>query len=141
MNDEIISRQFTKDDESLIYSSWLRSYWDLSISHQRMSKTTFYEYHPKLIEKKIRLADVLITCAKSEPTVILGYLVGEKLSSIPVIHYMYVKEAFRDEKICTQMLTDYVKDSTRIIVTHITNSNGFLHMFRKYDYDYVPYLF
>lgn len=94
---EVTIRPFKSTDANLIYSTWLRNYFHSSAFAKKISSDVFFKYHQLIVERILsRSKDhVLIACLPDAPDVIVGYLVYEKLPQDLVIHYCYVKKAFR----------------------------------------------
>jgi len=134
---QISFRAMKSEDEPFIFSSWLHSYFASSNFCINLSKTTFYGYHHKIIEHALKESYVLVAYPNTDPDVILGYLVWE---STPIVHYLYIKESFRDEGLATYMIHTIASDLSKLTVTHLTDSVCVEHVRKKYDLIYNPYL-
>lgn len=145
-DEEIISemafRPMRLEDEPFVFSSWLNSYWD-DISGSTfvndLSKTTFYRYHHKVIDALLKRSRILIGTPKEDSNVILAYIVMEEKTP-PILHYLYVKESFRNEGIATYLAKQFVSDFKNLIITHLTVSPKVQYLRNKYSLNYIPYL-
>jgi hypothetical protein len=72
-----------------IYSSWLKSNRKSPMTAD-VRNDVYFSYHHRLIERLVERG-ATIQVAKSE-----GVIVGWICSEGPVLHYVYVKSAFRD---------------------------------------------
>lgn len=81
----------TKEDESLIYSTWLLGLrhgndWFLSID-----KDLFFQRYKKIIEAILAVANVRIACLNDDPDVIIGYSVSRG----KYLDWVFVKRSWR----------------------------------------------
>lgn len=100
-------------DIAFIYATWLNSYHYDSWTRSTQ-KNVFMNNYKLVIDQLLEKAEVLIACTDIDEDVILGYLVYEP----NILHYCFVKEAFRAFGIAT----DLVKHSGEVnpIITHRT---------------------
>jgi len=128
-----------QDDDGFIYATWLRSYRFGSRFAKGINNTTFFREHTKIIKYILdkKTTRCLIACLSDDPKVILGYCVFE-VGESPVIHYVYVKEAFRKMGIATRLAESTNLDWCKITYSHQTY---FLtHMEQKIsEMTYNPY--
>lgn len=85
-----VFRAVRPSDESLVYSSWLKSYRDSPVM-AGVPNTVYYKMVHELIERTLATATVLVACNQEDPEVIYGYIVYEP----GTIHWTYVKHPFR----------------------------------------------
>ncbi len=122
ISNQVVLREMEKDDESFIYSSWLRSYRGSPIT-THMINDVYYDNHKKIIEKLLLEAKVIIACNPEDPSQIYGFICYEDgVPNCSVVHYLYVKYPFRKMGLGTHLFDSICSDATLTIVTHY-NSN------------------
>lgn len=95
---EIEVRAATTADLDFVYATWLRSYRHASQFAKKISNTTYYTWHHRVVERILSRegAKLLIAHPKEDPELILGYICTEKQpDGMEVVHYCYVKKTFR----------------------------------------------
>lgn len=138
-------RQSLPDDLNFIRSSWGSSYFMNNSYNKAVSADVFHKRHKKLRDEILErpTTQVLVACATDSPELIVGYVVTEALEDdVSVIHYLYVKEAFKGEKIATELFKRGAQ-SKRVIITHLTQkASNILHQKKKQlgEYFYIPFL-
>lgn len=93
----IQTRNVSESDKPFVFSSWLRHYKNRSYFAKRIRNSIFYKWHHLIVERALS-ADTsvaMIAHPEGEPDVILGFVVGEKTQDGDVLHFVYVKPAFR----------------------------------------------
>lgn len=138
---EIIIRPKTHEDHDFIFSSWLKDFLDHSDFAHNIPRNIYFAFHKKIIEKILSRPSVivLIAAARSEKDVVLGYLVTERLPKLKLMHYVYVKEGFRNFGICKKLFIEapfLIDDSVHI--SHLTRSG--LILAKRIGLRYAPYL-
>jgi hypothetical protein len=104
MNEAVI-REVTNDDLPFVYSTWLRSYRYNSQFARKLTNKVYYEWHHKAIERILaRGATCSIICDEHDRNVVFGYLVWELAGPHAIIHFAYVKKAFRNLGLMNQLL-------------------------------------
>lgn len=142
----ILLRPHTPEDKNFILSSWGSSYFVNNFYNKVFSAEEFHERHRKLRDDIYQRpnTEVLIACAKTSPDLIVGYVITERINeNTKVIHYLYVKEAFKDEKIATLLFKEISKDKSPIIITHMTmKASKILFNKRKQigEFYYCPFM-
>lgn len=102
---EVNIRPIEEDDYAFVYSTWLRSYRFNSVFTRKLTNKVYYEWHHKAIERIFgRGGFCIIACDTSDKNVVFGYIVGERTSSGDIIHFIYVKKAFRKLGIMAKLL-------------------------------------
>lgn len=121
-----------------IFATWLRCY-GASRYARLMDSRTYFNSHKKLIEGVLNAhsAICLVATAK-ENGIILGYLIAQT-GSEPVVHFCFVKGAFRRMGVA-KALTNHLKwNLNRIFFTHYVD--GMSWILRKYPgLKFNPYL-
>ena len=94
-------------DTPFIFSSWLRSY-----ASSAYGGDNYYKRHHQVIEQLMARPGVRMLAAtpKEDPQTIIGWSAQED----SVLHYVYVKEAFRRMGVATLLVGEY--DT----ITHLT---------------------
>lgn len=127
-------------DDPFIFSSWLKSYFVGSDFCKDMTKTTFYAYHHKIVERILRRSQALIVTPIGEDDLILAYMVSEVATATnPILHYLYVKEAFRGDGMAS-LLIKTAGIPQKATITHVTNAKNIDYLRNKHEFNYCPYL-
>lgn len=130
MNEEIRIRPHNDTDTDFIYASWLHHYRFSSDFARNIRTHLYYEFHHKVIERILeRKAKVRIACLKDDPDVIVGYLVYEGQDDAPVIHFCFVKKAFRQMGVAKSLVQGLALDNAYF--THRTKDCSWLIGHRK----------
>lgn len=113
-------RTWNKSDLNFILSTWLRSFRHSSPMTKHLGSDIYYAFHEKVLKHTLAKSNttVLIATPENDPEVILGYMVVE-LTTDPIIHFTYVKKAFRRFGIAKSLLAAAELDGT-IQITHWT---------------------
>lgn len=135
-------RESCADDEALITNSWLESYKRTSTFAKNLRASIYFEHHEKIIKSLLKStsAKVFVAHADDDPFVILGYIVAEQTPTCDIIHFCYVKSAFRGFKISRALFEHLNFDDSKLVFTHWTSAmNGLVYKFPSIAYN--PYLF
>lgn len=127
------------EDLPFIYSTWLRSFRNNSLFAKEIKQDLYYKYHKQVVERILNRNPIayIITPKDGEST-ILGYVIAEWCGPKElVMHFAYVKKAFRGFGLADRML-GLIKPSLKY-VSHLTKSS---RKFLKKNSDvlYCPYL-
>jgi hypothetical protein len=136
---EVVVRPMVETDRSFVLATWLNSYRHGAPATRKLSTDLYYRHHHPLAEAALTRSTVSVACLPDTPNVILGYLIVEG----PVIHFAYVKQAFRRMRVLSQLLDDSTlpPDLADVAVTHGTH-NFFDWLHAKYPACvFNPYLF
>lgn len=112
-------RDATGEDIPFIYSTWSNSYRTDSDTGRNMPKSLYYKYIIPIIDGILQraLTRTIVIHDPKDEFVIWGYLVYEP----QVIHYIFVKEAFRRAFIATDLITYAVDQTVEIQYSHKTD--------------------
>ncbi len=125
-------REANPNDIPFIYATWLKSYhydsWTKSIA-----KSIYFDNYKLVIDRLLEASQVLIACHPTDENVILGYLVAEP----EIIHYCFVKEAFRRFGIAKDLVRASEAPETAII-SHRTQMA--LPILRTKDFIFNPFI-
>lgn len=136
---EVVIRQYNSEDKNFVIASWLKSYRHGSYFAKRISSTIYYKFHHAVAERIIARANITIACDPVDPSVIFGYMISEKFEDKDVIHFTYIKSAFRGMGVGKSILEACNINLNSCYITHWTTEVDTLS--RKYpDMLYVPYL-
>ena len=118
MNTEYKIRHALPSDVAFVYSTWLNSYKRDSALGKSTRDTIFFNEYRFVVDYILNRpnVDVMVCCHPDEISVIFGYAVYEP----GILHYVFVKEAFRRLGIAKALLTD-ARDAFEI-TTHRTSS-------------------
>lgn len=94
-NLKVSLREATPQDQSLILSSWLRGAYHLCPAFKDMPKSLYYGLHEPAVKLTIMTSNVLCAVDIEDPSHVLGFIVYRHYESFTVIHWLYVKQAFR----------------------------------------------
>lgn len=152
-------RPYVPDDLNFIQSSWGHSYYKGANFDRILAPKPFHDHHRPIRERILAKPStaIIVACAKDAHDVILGYIIVEDPPKPPngfngmILHYLYVKEAFKKEGIATELLAKSIP-STPVFYTHETelirrilkdlrikdHANGKLDRFK--DYYFEPHL-
>lgn len=94
LKSQVQIRAATEADVPFIFNSWLKSYQG-SVTARSIAAPVYFDFQHKAIEALLQKCNVLVACEQADPTQLYGYLVYERIDEVPVLHYAYVKHAFR----------------------------------------------
>lgn len=121
-------RRLQETDMSLVYSTWLRGLYYGNDFFKKIDKDAFFDIYPKVITKLVADSTAVAACLSDDEDVVIGYAVYQGA----ILHWVYVKEAFRKQGIATSMLPDSLK-----VVTHLTKSGDFIRL--KKGLKFIPF--
>lgn len=117
-------RPYNQDDIPFIQSSWGSSYYKGANYIKHMSPKDFHFFHRPIREAFFnRPETTAIVCSPSiDPYLIMGWIAVEKLHDHRgiILHYLYVKEAFKQQGIADHLINGVLKDKDPILCTHRT---------------------
>lgn len=133
MTPEVTLRLGKPEDLEFILATWLRTYRHHSQFAKKISNKVFYENHQNIIQRIIeRGAQIRVVHPIGEPDTILGYSCVENNNSSPVVHFVYVKKAFREFGLAKTLVWE-----TEGYFSHLTSN---LELARHPGLIYNPYL-
>lgn len=138
LKSQVQLRSATEADVPFIFNSWLKSYRGAN-SVKNITNPVYFEFQHKAIEKILQRSQVYVLCSPDDNSQVFGYIVCEKVEEIPVLHYAYVKYAFRGMGLC-KLLMSHANLDKQIggFYTHETHSSNKLLKDSKFVYN--PYL-
>ena len=123
LKDAIKFRPYVKHtDQAFVFSTWLRNYKHSSYFAKGIRSSIFFPGHQKLLELLFDkpTLKVFIAHPTDDDQTILGYLVAEFHHKAPVIHFIFIKEAFRNMGIATLLLNHAEINPDNFHFTHWT---------------------
>jgi GNAT superfamily N-acetyltransferase len=116
-------RPYTTNDIPFIQSSWGNSYYKGASYHTFMEPDSFHSFHRPIREAFFERPETaaIVCVAKDDSDLILGWIAVERPPKPPgiMIHYLYVKEAFKRQGIATELISA-VGASDLVMHTHLT---------------------
>lgn len=139
-----IFRGHTKEDIPFIHSSWWNSYHDGTNWKRTHDLYEFDKVHRPIREAILdrHTTKVSVCVSKDNPSLIIGWVAFEedKAWKYTVLHYMYVKEAFKGLRLASQ-LVDEMKSPGLILYTHVTEKADRILKNKKLDnFSFTPRL-
>jgi len=127
-----------QEDVNLIFNSWLKSYRS-SYATKNITSTFYFSEHHKVIERILKVGKTIIACNDEDPSQVYGYVVGDEVDGIFVLHYLYVKHSFRGLGIGKVLFNSFDHDPTvAALYTHHTHSAH--RLAAKYNMLHHPYI-
>lgn len=128
--------EYTPKFESFLYNTWLKSYRS---TQKYTTDTIYYLYQKKIIKNIIGNPDVKIkvVCNKDNLNHAIGYIVWEMPG---VLHYVYIKHAYRNQGICSAFLKSLPIDSEQLTLTTHVSVQKWQQFSKKFNLIYNPYL-
>lgn len=135
-------RPYVQDDIPFIQSSWGSSYFDGGPIKLHLSPTEFHEFHrPIRTHFFMRERATAIVCVwKKDPNLIIGWIAVEKprTSKGLVLHYLYVKQAFKHEGVAQKLIKMALPDRP-VFYTHSTEKAS--RIMRKNSEYFTEFIF
>lgn len=115
---ETTIRPYQSDDFKFIFSTWIEGFYQSGIYFENMSRQEFFKIYEDRIKNTLLKSDTIkqICALKDDPTIILGYLIGEKMIETYCLHWLFVKYVWRKIGIAKTLLQSYPFTK----VTHLT---------------------
>lgn len=122
----------------LIRDSWLKSFRKSSWT-QGIPNEIFYPRYGERVDKLIKSSITMVAFWEQDHDQFYGWMTGSRFKSGLIIHYCYVKSAFRKLGMGRALLESFAwKDNEKIIGTHHTWAHQWLDC--KYVIEYNPYI-
>lgn len=115
--ESVITRAASPGDINFIFSTWLKGLRYGCELYGSINSDIYFPVYHKVIQKVLSNSKVVVTiaCLKTEPDVILGYMVTEG----PKLHWCHVKSPWRGKGIAKHMLPKGIN-----VVTHVTKAGS-----------------
>ncbi len=108
-------RDYLPEDLHFILSTWLRGLFYNSNTFRGIDKKSFFQHYEPVLRRLIASSRGRIACLVEDPSVILGYAFYEIPKLDVILHYIYVKQAFRRIGIAKDLMPMKINQ-----VTHLT---------------------
>lgn len=119
-------RPYEPEDIPFIQSSWGYSYYGGVNGNHLLSPQDFHKRHRPIRDKILSnpKTAIIVCVAKESPGLIIGYMILEKPENSQgiILHYIYVKHAFKGENIGQDLIAQ-IKDRP-VLYTHSTIQAG-----------------
>lgn len=115
-------------DIPFILNSWLKRYRD-AVHPRLVTDRVYFEAQHAVIRKILATEglEILVACDPTDANHIYGYVVAEHLTPDWILlHWIYVKGAFRKFGLAKRLLTDVIGASNKIQYTHRTKLTDYL---------------
>lgn len=112
---EILLREGMESDANFVIDSWCGSYRH-NIVFGAIPKDIYFKNYRKFTVKILGVSRLIVACNPEDKEQIYGYLVYRVIGDMPVLSYMFVKQAFRKFGIATMMLNVFPNAK---LITHI----------------------
>lgn len=136
----ITLRKANEEDAGFIFNSWLKCYRKANAVKPITNPIYFQEQH-KIIESLV-LDDrnfTIMACNPDDPSQIYGFVCAGYYEGIFTLHWIYVKQSFRNLRIGSTLLNAFEHDfGTAAVYTHHNHISSKLAP--KYNMLYHPYI-
>jgi len=106
---EIFVRLANDTDIDFITSSWLNSFRD-GYFNATVPNRVYYNQHHKVLERLVPSSTILVACNSERPQQIFGWLCFQVVDNVLILHYVYVKNMFREQGIAARLF-NYVMEN------------------------------
>lgn len=131
-------REANQEDVNFIFASWLRSYRASKWAKQ-ITNTVYFAEHHKVLERLLKNNKVFVACHNDDPGQLYGFICADKIDNIFCLHYIYVKQTFRNLGIGTMLLNAFEHDPNfAAVYTHHAPMAD--RLAPKYNMVHHPYL-
>jgi len=149
---EYYFRAYNADDLSFISSSWGKCYYNTSVYSKLMSPQDFHAYHRPIRSNILSSKDctIIVISAKNDPLLIVAWMCIEIPPSNQgmILHFIYVKEAFRGMGLAKELLAMLEKHfdnkkNKNVMYTHLTHRGSKILKSKQEsfsNYYYTPHL-
>lgn len=136
-------RRATAEDRGFVVKPWLQELRRSSTTRY-VSDSVFFQQHGRLVQKLLARASVDLACDPADDQHFYGFVAhepGVAEHAEPVIHWLYVKMAFRQLGLGRSLLA-HVTHGGRAIASHATDMlmGPMRAVIEKYGITYDPYV-
>lgn len=103
LKSQVLIRDANEADVPFIFNSWLKSYRNASLCRS-ITNPVYFAFQHQLIEALLKHNYVKVVCTAADSNQLLGYIVYGEQEGIKIVHYAYIKHAFRNMGMCRMML-------------------------------------
>lgn len=116
-----VLRKSTKDDESFIYSSFLKSFRD-SYPIKFVPNSLYFKPQSDIIEFLLSTAECLVACFPEDPEQIIGWCLFQPLSDTVAVHYLYIKNQHRNLHMGLDVIKEVIGEAKLIVASHMCDN-------------------
>lgn len=132
-------RHAIDSDVPFIFNSWLKSFRETGTLCRGVNNVIYFAGHHKLIQKIVQRSMTYVAYSAEDPMQTYGYIVGEFIQNVFVLHFAYVKHSFRKFGIAKLLLEQFnIEPGTMRCYTHQTRTAEKLAP--RYEMIYHPYV-
>jgi hypothetical protein len=133
--DNLIIRPPQDNELNFIYNSYLKSNRN-NLEHMNMSNEFYYKTMTSILQSILSRSTInmLIETTNNE---IIGYMIVENTNNIQLVHFAYIKFAFRKLNLFTYLWNSVIDLNKSIICTH--NGKIIDYLIKKYNITYIPF--
>lgn len=123
-NELVKIRNVELTDYNFIFATMLRGLYYGDTWYSQIPKDIFMKNYHNVVEHLLKkpTVSILVACLKEDESTVLGYSILEN----NIVHYVFVKSAWRNIKIAKSLVPDGVQ-----FVTHLTKVGN--SILKKYD--------
>lgn len=138
---QIAVREPTNSDTNFITNSWLESFRQGGYMNATVPNRVYFNQHHRILEKIVPRSRILVACNSTDTRQVFGWICAELMDRHLVIHYIYIKDDFRQMGIASRLVRllldtqDVVKNV--ILTTHQTWKSKVLIQGRR-EWDLKP---
>lgn len=138
MGERVGLREFRRDDESFLFSSWLTSFRS-SPAVRGLRNGVYFSRHKAVVSKILNRESVriVILCNADDEDQIYGWCVWEEHPGNLVLHYVYVKHFARGNGFMRKLLGE-MGDEGRRWFSHFPASKDLGRWFEEEGFEYEP---
>lgn len=129
-NTTITIRNVNETDLPFIYSSFLRSIYYSNKYFNKVPAKLFFEKYKIVVNHILNRPFVIIkiVCLEDMPDIVLGYAIAEE----HVLHYVYVKEAWRTQRLSALLVSTLMEIKE---VSHLTTIGDVIRLKKGWVYN------
>lgn len=112
------TRGFELNDKEFIFATWLRGLYYGNDWFKAIDKDRFMECYHSIISNILdrKSTNINVACLQDEPSVVLGYSVLHISGPEPILHWIFVKKAWRRLGLAGSLIPENCR-----ITTHLTH--------------------
>jgi hypothetical protein len=108
-------REARTEDHAFILSTWLRGLYYGGPFFREIEKSSFFKHYQLIVKGILARSQIQIACLKEDHDVILGYAVTQEKNTDVILHWVFVKSAWRRVGLARDLIPNTVS-----AVTHLT---------------------
>jgi hypothetical protein len=130
----LITRPPVADDLGFVIKAWVRSYANSPYAGSMSRERQVTAIRGTIFDLIKRGAEVKLVCLSARPDFILGFICSEQSPDGPIVHYVYVKNNFRQSGIGSGLVESIcAKPDVQVKTSHRTPLGDCLFKSRQYN--------